>query len=212
MMHRMTRRPIQDRAIRHILPIMNKHRPQLHKKEQRQIAELLQWENERKHMVRHTLQPPINRMERHARIRSRHNPFMVRFMQTLINQRVMQTAMDEINTEIRKQQEERELQVIVISEWFIGEGIVEFGVPPYFGEEEGGGEDGDEGHGVDGLADLHPYLVFEEFGVFEGCFVEDEDVGEGGDDEVDCCAGDPGGIVLDGGRRDGGRGVPCDET
>jgi len=35
-------------------------------------------------------------------------------------------------------------------------------------------------------------LVFEEFGVFEGCFVEDEDVGEGRDDEVDCCAGKPG--------------------
>jgi hypothetical protein len=28
--------------------------------------------------------------------------------------------------------------------------------------------------------------------VFKGCLVEDEDVGEGRDDEVDCCAGKPG--------------------
>jgi hypothetical protein len=42
------------------------------------------------------------------------------------------------------------------------------------------------------LVDFHADLVFEEFGVFEGCFVEDEDVGEGRDNEVDCCAGKPG--------------------
>lgn len=65
-----------------------------------------------------------------------------------------------------------------------------------FGEEEGSGEDGDEGHGVYGLGDFHADLVFEEFWVFEGGFVEDEDVGEGGDYEVYCCAGDPGDDVL----------------
>lgn len=28
--------------------------------------------------------------------------------------------------------------------------------------------------------------------MLKGGFVEDEEIGEGGDDEVDCCAGNPG--------------------
>ena len=60
-----------------------------------------------------------------------------------------------------------------------------------FGEEEGRREDSDPGHGAKGLADFQADLILEEFGVLEGCFVKDEDVGEGGDDDVDRCASDP---------------------
>jgi len=42
------------------------------------------------------------------------------------------------------------------------------------------------------LGDFHADLIFEEFGVSEGSFVEDEDVGEGGGYEVEDCAEDPG--------------------
>jgi hypothetical protein len=47
-------------------------------------------------------------------------------------------------------------------------------------------------------------LVLEEFGVFEGGLVEDEDVGEGRDYEVDGGAGDPGIVRQSYGRSPGG--------
>jgi hypothetical protein len=43
------------------------------------------------------------------------------------------------------------------------------------------------------LADLHADLVLEELGVFEGGLIEDEDVGDGGDDEVDNGSAEPAG-------------------
>jgi hypothetical protein len=113
-------------------------------------------------------------------------------MHVLIDARMMQRAMDEVDAEVRENQKQRELGEVVPSSRTICKGIVEFGIAPYLSEEEGRREGGDPGHSVDGLADFHTDLVFEEFGMLESCFVEDEEVGEGGDDEVDRCAGDPG--------------------
>jgi len=42
------------------------------------------------------------------------------------------------------------------------------------------------------LSDFLADLVLEELWVFEGCLVEDEDVGEGRDDEVKSTTGKPG--------------------
>ena len=77
------------------------------------------------------------------------------------------------------------MEPIVPRSWTIGEGIVELGVSANFGKEERRCEDCDPGHGAYGLSDLHANLIFEEFWVFKSRFVEDEDVGEGGDNEID---------------------------
>jgi len=85
--------------------------------------------------------------------------------------------MDEVDAEIREEEEHGKLKIVVVRERFIAEGVVEFGVAENFHQEEGGGEDGDPRHGTDGLGDLHSDLIFEEFGVLKGGFVEDEEVG-----------------------------------
>ena len=195
MVHCVTRSTIQHRPMRDILAIMYENRPKLHEEEKTQVRELLQREDERKQMIRQTLQEAINRMEGHRCIRGRHDPFMMRLVQVFVNGRMVQPAMDEVDAEVGEDEEERELAPVVPGAWAVREGIVELGVAADLGEEQGHGEEGDERHCVDGLADFHADLVFEEFGVFEGCLVEDEDVGEGGDDEVDCCASDPRGEV-----------------
>ncbi len=69
--------------------LTDKHGPYIDKDEQRNIGELLQRENERKHMVRHTLNKPVQRMKSMARIRRRHNPLVVRLMQNLVHPRMV---------------------------------------------------------------------------------------------------------------------------
>jgi hypothetical protein len=84
------------------------------------------------------------------------------------------------------------LGVIIPMSWGVPEGIVELRVSADFSEEERGCEEGDPGHGAYGLSNFHSNLVLEEFGVFESCFIEHKYVREGGDDEIDRCARDPG--------------------
>ena len=93
--------------------------------------------------------------------------------------------MDEVDAEVGEEQKQWELEEVIIRAGLVAEGVVEFGVASYFGKEEWGGEDGNEGHAVYRLGDFHFDLVLEEFGVLEGGFVEDEDVRKGRDNEVD---------------------------
>ena len=90
--------------------------------------------------------------------------------------------MDPVDAEIGKEDEEGELQVVVPGEGGGAGCVVEFGVAPDFGEEEGRREDGHDGHGGHGLFHFQADLVLEVFRVGEGCVVEDEEVGS-------CCTG-----------------------
>ena len=142
-------------------------------------------------MIRHTLRKPIKRMKGVARIWSRHDPFMMGFMQRLIDQRMVQSTMDPIDEEIREADEEWELENVVQGEWSIRRAIVEFCQATDFAKEEGGGEDCHYRERDESLADLKPDLILEVFGVGESCMVEDEDVGEGSAEEVDDGAEEP---------------------
>lgn len=99
-------------------------------------------------------------------------------MHVLVDQRVVEATVDEIDEGVGEHEEEGELKPVVVWIWFVGKSIVEFGVAPDFREEEGSREESNPWHSVHSLADLHLYLVLEEFGVLEGCFIEDENVGQ----------------------------------
>ncbi len=100
--------------------------------------------------------------------------------------------MNKVDAKVGEDEEERELEEIVPSSRSFSKGVVELGVSPNLGEEEGYREDRDPRHGANSLSDLHSYLVLEKFRVLENRFIEDKDVGQGGDDKVDRCAHDPG--------------------
>jgi len=108
-MHGMTRGTIDNRAISHILAIVNQNRPHINEDEEKHIRELLQREQERKHVVRDALTKPINRVERVGSVRRRHDPFVVRLVQVLVNQGMVQPAVDPVDEQVREQDEEREL-------------------------------------------------------------------------------------------------------
>ena len=92
-------------------------------------------------MIRHTLREPIKRMKGMARIRSRHDPFVMRFMQGPIDQRMVQSTMDPIDEEVREADEEWELKNVVQGERSIRRAIVKFCQTTDFAQEEGGSED-----------------------------------------------------------------------
>lgn len=142
-------------------------------------------------MVGDGLCPAVHGVECDCGVGGRHYPFVVGFVQGFVDGGVVETAVDEVDEAVGEDEEEGELEEVVPGEWRFGGRVVEFGVAAYFGEEEGCSEEGHVGHGVNSLCDFHADLVFEEFGVLEGGFVEDEDVGEGCDDEVEEGAGEP---------------------
>lgn len=134
----MTSSTINNRTISHILSIMNKDSPQINKSEQENICQFLQRENERENVVRHALRPAIKRVECMRSIRARHDPFVVRLVESSIHARVVQASVDPVDEEIGETDEEGELEDTVVREWFFGDGIVEFGVSADFKDEEGG--------------------------------------------------------------------------
>ena len=120
-----------------------------------------------------------------ACVRCRHDPLVMRLMQPLVHERVMQAPMNPVYEEVRKQDEERDLEDIVEGEWGVRRSIIQLGVTADLSGEERDGEDGHDGHGDHGLPDLKPHLVLEVFRVGESGVVKNKEVGERCKDEVD---------------------------
>jgi hypothetical protein len=176
MVHSVASSTIHNRAIGNVLAIVDKHSPEVNKTKQEDVSHLLERENERENVVRHTLRPAVQGVESVRSVRAGHNPLVVRLVQGSVNARVVQASVDPVDEEIGEEDEERELQDTVEGEWFLGGSIVEFGVSADFKDEEWGRQEGHWGHGAHGLFDFHGDLVLEEFGVFVGGFVPNEDV------------------------------------
>ena len=165
--------------------LTNEDRPNIDEDEERYVGKFLERKDEWEDVVRHALREAIHRVEGMACIRRRHYPFMMWLMQRLVYPRMMQSPVNPVDTEIGEADEKGNLQVIVEGERSIRGRVVQLPIASNFREETGSGEDGEEGLGDHGLADLELDLVFEIFGMGERGVVEDEDVGKGGADEVE---------------------------
>jgi len=94
----------------------------------------LQGKDEGEHVVRNTLGPAIDGVESVRSEGARHNPLVVRLVQSLVNQRVVQPAVDPVDEEIGERDEQWELQDTVVREGLVVKTIVQFGVSPDFGD------------------------------------------------------------------------------
>lgn len=142
-------------------------------------------------MVGNTLTPAIQRVECIAGVRSRNDPFVVRLVQSLIDQRMVQSTMNPVDTEIRERDEEGILEVIVERERGLAGEIVELGVSLHLGHEERRGQRSHDGHSLQGLFDLEGDLIAQELGMLHSAMVVDEIVGESRAEEVEDEAEDP---------------------
>lgn len=116
---------------------------------------------------------------------------MVWLVKVLVYKRMVKSAVDEVDKEVGEENEYGELEPIVGCKGGLVEAIVEFGVATHLGEKEGYGQNGHDGHGNVRLLHFEPNLVLEIFRVFEGVFVEDEQIGRAGNEKVDKDAEDP---------------------
>lgn len=105
---------------------------------------------------------------------SRHDPFVMWLMETLVDHWVVKSAVNEVDPEIGEREEERELGNRVPGSWAIFRSIVELCIATHFGHKEERGHDGHDRHSLIGLAHLHSNLVLQELGMLEGCLIEDE--------------------------------------
>lgn len=185
MMQRMASRTIDNRVICEVLAVVDENRPEVDKDEEGDIGQLLQREEKGKDMVRQRLREAIERVEGMASVGRRHDPLVMRLVKVLVDEWVVQIAMNPVDAEVGEDEEDGELgEVVPKSRAFIGR-IVELAVSADFEAHQRGCAERHERHGLVGLNDLEPDLVLDELGVVQGTLVEDEDVRERRKEEVD---------------------------
>lgn len=173
MVHGVAGGAVDDGRVGDVFAVVDEHRPEIDEDEEGDVGEFLEREDEGEDVVGEALGEAVHWVERVAGERRGHDPFVVRFVQRLVHPWVVQPSVDPVDAEIGEADEEGELQDVVQGERCVGWGVVELRVATGFDEEEGSGEDGHYGHRDHGLADLETDLIFEVFGVGEGCVVED---------------------------------------
>ena len=109
----MAGRPIDNRIIRHVLAVMDQNRPEIHKQEGADKGHLVHGEEKRISVIRERLRKAIHGVEGVARVRRRHDPLVVRLVQVAVDERVMQPAVDPVDEEIGKDDEEDDLGPVV---------------------------------------------------------------------------------------------------
>ena len=113
-------------------------------------------------MVGQGLGEAVERVEGVAGKRRRHDPLVVRLVDVLVDERVVQASVDPVDAEVGEEQEERELQVRVPPAGAVLDPIVQLRVAAHLGHEGRHHEDRHDGDGRHGLADLLPDLVPQE--------------------------------------------------
>ena len=105
MMDSMTSSTVHNGVIREVLAVVDHYRPEINKSEQKQVQHLVEWEKHRVDVVRKRLSPSVHWVESMRGKWSTHDPLVVRFVETLVDGRVVETSMDEIDTTIGEQNE-----------------------------------------------------------------------------------------------------------
>lgn len=181
----MTSRSIDDWRVHDEFSVVNQDGPHVDEDEQPNISDLLKREDEWEDVVWDRLGESIKRVESVGRKWSRHNPLMMWLMQRLVNQWVVQTAVNEVDEEVGEEQEQWELEPLVPGAWSLGCSVVQLRISLKLSCEADRSQERHQWHGRVCLNHLELDLVLEEFWVCECCVVEDEVVGRGGDDEVE---------------------------
>ena len=180
----MTSRSIDDWRVHDEFSVVDKDGPHIDENKESNVRHLLEGEDEWEDVVWDGLSEAVEWVESMRRKWSRHNPLMMWLMERLIDQWVVQAAVNEVDEKVGEEEEEGELKPLVPCSWTLGGGVVEFGITLKFSCEADSGQQRHQWHGCVGLNHLELDLVLEEFWVCEGCVVKDEVVGGGGDDEV----------------------------
>lgn len=120
-----------------VVTIMNGDGPYVNKHIEAQVEYLVQGEEERVDVVGYSLKKAIYRVECVAGERSRDLPEVVRFMETLIDQFVMQESVNPVDAHIGEKEEgEHAKDQSWPTQWRFTNIVVELAVASYFSKEQ----------------------------------------------------------------------------
>ena len=174
MVHSVACRAIDDVRIRYVFAVMDEDGPDVYEDEKGDVGEFLEGKEKREEVIWNALGEAVEGMERMRGVWRGHDPFVVGFVEGFVEAGVVEAAVDPVDAEVGKADEEGELEVVVECEGCVRRCVVEFSVAADFEEEKGSGEDGHDGHGDHGLSDFEGDLVLEVFGMGDRGVVEDE--------------------------------------
>lgn len=111
--HRVASGAIDNGRIRDVLPVVDHDGPDLDKGEESNVCKFLEWEDEWEDVVWHALAVTVEGVESMRSVRCWHNPFVVRLVKAFVDERVVQSSVDPVDTEVGEHQEHWELEVVV---------------------------------------------------------------------------------------------------
>lgn len=167
---------VDDWRVCNVFSIVNHDGPYVDEDEQDHVCKLLQWEDEWKYVIRKRLRVTVHRMKGMRRVWSWHDPLMMRFVDMLVESRMVFGPVDPVDKEIGKGNEKWELEVIVPQARTVLGGVIHLAVSPDFGKEKWYGEDGHDGQRPQCLLNLQTDLILQVFGMVERGLVEDENI------------------------------------
>lgn len=167
-MHGMASGAINNLAVHCILPIVNHHGPYVDEGEQDNIGVFIERKHKGKDVIRYTLSKTIYGMESMAGKRRWNHPLMMCFVQSLVDQRMVEAPVNPVDQEIGKSYEERELDVIIPSTRSFARAIVHPGEAAQFGHKARNGQEGHARKAPETGTDLLSDLPFQELGMVEG--------------------------------------------
>ena len=92
---------------------MDEDGPEIDKGEESNVCKFLEGKQEREQVVRNRLREAVHWVEGMRSEWCRHDPFVVWLVESLVDARMVQTAVYPIDQEIREKDEERELDDVI---------------------------------------------------------------------------------------------------
>ena len=104
---------IDDGVVRDVFAVVDHDGPEIDKDEEKDIGEFLQRKHKGIHVIRKPLSEPVKGMESVGGKGSWHNPLVVRLVQPLVDQWVVQVSVDPVDAVVREAEKEGELKKVV---------------------------------------------------------------------------------------------------
>lgn len=104
---------VNDGVVGDKFTIVNHDCPDVNEGEQADVGELVEREDEWENVVWHTLRVSVQWVESVRREWSWHDPLVVWLVEVLVDKRVMQSAVDEVDEEVGEEQEQWDLKDVV---------------------------------------------------------------------------------------------------
>lgn len=149
MVHGVAGGAIEDGAVGHVLAVVDHDGPEVDEDKQRHGRVLVQREQDRVQVVGERLREPIDGVEGMRGEGGRHDPLVVRLVQVLVDQGVMQAAVDQVDQGVGEDEEARELQELIPHAGAFGRRIVQLRISANLEEPEDGGEQSHAREGLD---------------------------------------------------------------